>query len=161
MDDGILLVRLTYSDIKGRYMFPGGKVDPGESLEAALSREVSEEAGVIAEPQDLVAVRHRVNPGEPNTYLVFSMRYVSGEPRANGLETDAVAIVDAEQLRACSPSSSRRSCRRSRYRCWREGRAVCRGRDICRRMVDTRPRRFSSMQTPAPARPRSDRPPST
>ena len=100
MDDGILLVRLTYSDIKGRYMFPGGKVDPGESLEAALSREVSEEAGVIAEPQDLVAVRHRVNPGELNTYLVFSMRYVSGEPRANGRETDAVAIVDAEQLRA-------------------------------------------------------------
>ena len=100
MDDGVLLVRLTYSDIKGRYMFPGGKVDPGESLEAALSREVWEEAGVIAEAQDLVAVRHRVDPGELNTYLVFSMRYVSGEPRANGRETDAVAIVDAEHLRA-------------------------------------------------------------
>lgn len=98
MDDGILLVRLTYSDIKGRYMFPGGKVDPGESLEGALVREVEEEAGVVAEPQDLVAVRHRVDPGELNTYLVFSMRYVSGEPCANGRETDAVTIADAGQL---------------------------------------------------------------
>ncbi|MDE2901833.1 MAG: NUDIX hydrolase [Chloroflexota bacterium] len=99
MGDGILLVRLTYSDIKGRFMFPGGKVDPGESLEAALVREVEEEAGVVAEPEVLVAVRHRVDAGELNTYLVFSMRHVRGEPRPNGRETDAVAVVDAERLR--------------------------------------------------------------
>ena len=61
MDGGILVVRLTYSDIKGRYMFPGGKVDPGESLEAALVREVEEEAQVTAEPETLIAVRHRVD----------------------------------------------------------------------------------------------------
>lgn len=100
MGGGILLVRLTYSDIKGRFMFPGGKVDPGESLEAALIREVEEEAGVEAEPDGLVAVRHRVDPGELNTYLIFSMRYVGGEPRPNGRETDAVAVVDAERLQA-------------------------------------------------------------
>ena len=100
MDDGVLLVRLTYSDIKGRFMFPGGKVDPGESLEGALVREVEEEAGVVAEPEDLVAVRHRIDPGELNTYLMFSMRYVRGEPRPNGHETDAVAVVGAVQLRS-------------------------------------------------------------
>ncbi len=99
MDDGVLLVRLTYSDIKGRFMFPGGKVDPGESLEGALVREVEEEAGVLAEPDSLVAVRHRVDADELNTYLIFSMRYVRGEPRPNGHETDAVAVVGAEQLR--------------------------------------------------------------
>lgn len=99
MGDGVLLVRLTYSDIKGRYMFPGGKVDPGESLEGALVREVEEEAGVVAEPEDLVAVRHRVDADELNTYLMFSMRYVRGEPRPNGRETDAVAVVGVEQLR--------------------------------------------------------------
>ena len=100
MGGGILLVRLTYSDIKGRYMFPGGKVDPGESLEGALIREVEEEAGVTAEPESLVAVRHRVDADELNTYVIFSMRYVRGEPRPNGRETDAVAIVDAARLRS-------------------------------------------------------------
>ncbi len=99
MGDGVLLVRLTYSDIKGRFMFPGGKVDPGESLEGALVREVEEEAGVVAEPESLVAVRHRVDADELNTYLIFSMRYVRGEPHPNGQETDAVAVVGAEQLR--------------------------------------------------------------
>ncbi len=99
MDGGVLLVRLTYSDIKGRFMFPGGKVDPGESLEGALVREVEEEAGVIAEPEVLVAVRHRIDPGELNTYLIFSMRYVRGEPRPNGRETDGVAVVDMRRLR--------------------------------------------------------------
>ena len=99
MDGGVLLVRLTYSDIKGRFMFPGGKVDPGESLEGALVREVEEEAGVVARPDSLVAVRHRVDADELNTYVIFSMRYVRGEPRPNGRETDAVAVVGAEQLR--------------------------------------------------------------
>jgi mutator protein MutT len=99
MDGGVLLVRLTYSDIKGRFMFPGGKVDPGESLEEALVREVEEEAGIVAEPETLVAVRHRVDADELNTYLIFSMRYVRGEPRPNGQETDAVLVANAEQLR--------------------------------------------------------------
>jgi len=100
MGGGILVVRLTYSDIKGRYMLPGGKVDSGESLEGALVREVEEEAGVIAEPESLVAVRHRVDAEALNTYLIFSMRYVRGEPRANGRETDDAAVVSAEQLRS-------------------------------------------------------------
>ena len=99
MDGGILVVRLTYSDIKGRYMIPGGKVDPGESLEAALVREVEEEAGVTAEPETLIAVRHRVDADALNTYLIFSMRYVRGEPRPNGQETDDARVVNAEQLR--------------------------------------------------------------
>ena len=100
MGGGVLLVRLTYSDIKGRYMFPGGKVDPGESLEGALVREVEEEAGVTAEPESLVAVRHRVDADELNTYVIFSMRFVRGEPRPNGRETDAVAVVGPEELGA-------------------------------------------------------------
>ncbi len=103
MGAGVLLVRLTYSRHKGRFMLPGGKVDPGESLEAALVREVQEEAGVLAEPDGLIAVRHRVDPHELNCYLIFAMRYLRGTPRANGQDTDAAAVVPADELRAGSP----------------------------------------------------------
>lgn len=98
-DDGIVLVRLTYSRHRGKFMFPGGKVDPGESLEAALVREVREEAGIEAEPLGIVAVRHRVDPAELNTFVVFEMRHLSGEPRAVSPEADQVRVFGADDLR--------------------------------------------------------------
>ena len=79
--DGIVLVRLNYSRHKGLFMFPGGKVEPGETLQGALVREVEEETGLVATPRRVVAVRHRVDQGELNTYLVFAMRYVREELR--------------------------------------------------------------------------------
>jgi 8-oxo-dGTP diphosphatase len=46
-------------EVAGRWEFPGGKVEPGESDEAALARECSEELGVR------VAVGLRVGPDVP------------------------------------------------------------------------------------------------
>ena len=97
--DGIVLVRLTYSRHRGKFMFPGGKVDPGESLEAALVREVREEAGIEAEPEGIVAVRHRVDPGELNTFVIFEMRHLSGQPRVVSPEADQVEVFSAADLR--------------------------------------------------------------
>lgn len=96
---GILLVRLTYSRYRGRFMFPGGKVDQGESLEAAVVREVREETGVDAEPDAIVAVRHRIDPHELNTYLVFEMRHTRGKPCAASPECDQVRVFSAEDLK--------------------------------------------------------------
>ena len=99
MSGGILLVRLTYSRYRGKFMFPGGKVDQGESLEAAVVREVREETGVDAEPEAIVAVRHRIDPHELNTYLVFEMRHTQGEPFAGSPECDQVRVFSAEDLK--------------------------------------------------------------
>src|SRR5579871_2244051 len=45
--DRVLVVR----DRKGLYGFPGGRLEPGETLEAALERELYEEACAHLEPE--------------------------------------------------------------------------------------------------------------
>lgn len=52
-DAGVLLQR---RDDNGRWGLPGGAVDPGESVRAALVREVREETGLEVEPVRLVGV---------------------------------------------------------------------------------------------------------
>ncbi len=50
---------------RGDYKFPGGGVEPGESLEAALRRELLEETGreLLGEPE-YVAVAHERRGGD-------------------------------------------------------------------------------------------------
>lgn len=42
-DDKIFATQRGYGDFQGGWEFPGGKVEPGETLEAALVREIKEE----------------------------------------------------------------------------------------------------------------------
>ena len=70
----------------GRYNGFGGKVEAGEQVVAAALRELHEEAGLIASPQDLRQVAHLtfIFPARPewnqivHTFLLTTWR---GEPR--------------------------------------------------------------------------------
>jgi len=42
----VLIARRSYGDLAGRWEFPGGKVEPGESSKQALVREIREEMAV-------------------------------------------------------------------------------------------------------------------
>ena len=85
-DDKILLVRRARSPAKGFYSLPGGRVEFGESLHAALHREVDEETALKIEIIGLAGWREVV-PGTPGSghYLImsFAARWKFGEPVLN------------------------------------------------------------------------------
>lgn len=71
--DGLLLMIHTN---RGDYKFPGGGVEPGEDLEAALRREVLEETGrsLLGAPR-YAAVFHERRPGQTADILDMDSHY--------------------------------------------------------------------------------------
>ncbi len=64
-DDRVLLVRRRNRPDAGLWGFPGGKLEAGESVEAAAVRELREETGLVGTAQARVGVAHvdHVSPG--------------------------------------------------------------------------------------------------
>jgi 8-oxo-dGTP diphosphatase len=81
-DDKILLVRRARSPAKGIYSLPGGRVEIGETLHAALHREVAEETALKIEIAEFAAWRE-VLPAAAGGghYLImsFAARWSAGE----------------------------------------------------------------------------------
>jgi len=85
-DDKILLVRRARSPAKGFYSLPGGRVEFGESLHAALHREVAEETALKIEIAGLAGWREVLPaPSGGGHYLImsFAARWSAGEPKLN------------------------------------------------------------------------------
>jgi 8-oxo-dGTP diphosphatase len=85
-DDKILLVRRARSPAKGFYSLPGGRVEFGETLHAALHREVDEETSLKIEIVDLAGWREVVpGPAGGGHYLImsFAARWIANEPVLN------------------------------------------------------------------------------
>jgi ADP-ribose pyrophosphatase YjhB (NUDIX family) len=81
-DGKILLVRRARSPAKGFYSLPGGRVEFGETLHAALHREVDEETALKIEIVDLAGWREVVpGTGGGGHYLImsFAARWSCGE----------------------------------------------------------------------------------
>lgn len=97
-DDGrVLIVRRNPGDTGGgRWEFPGGKIDPGETAEEALVREIREELSVeIEELRDLGRVRHEYD----HTVIhlrVYRARIRSGTIRLT--DHDALEWLAPEKL---------------------------------------------------------------
>jgi len=82
-DDGRLLItqRLPDDTLGGYWEFPGGKVDPGEELRAALHRELMEELGVETEiGAELRSIVHAYPDRDVRLYF-YEARILSGEPQ--------------------------------------------------------------------------------
>lgn len=93
----ILLTRRTEGrDLAGLWEFPGGKREPGETPEAALSRELHEELGIEAE---IGAELIRVPQIYPDKRLVLDVREVRAwRGSARGREGQALVWVPPHKL---------------------------------------------------------------
>jgi 8-oxo-dGTP diphosphatase len=79
-ENGKFLVghRLSGGEMSGRWEFPGGKVDAGETPKEALIREFREELNVTAAPLELIDTAEFHNRGGSVQLLAYHVR-ISGE----------------------------------------------------------------------------------
>lgn len=84
----------------GLWEFPGGKVDPGETPEAALARELEEELAIHVDPGDLTPLTFASHAYEDFHLLMplYGCRRWQGTPRAT--EGQALAWVAPAELHA-------------------------------------------------------------
>ena len=100
--DGKILItkRVDTAHLAGLWEFPGGKVEPGETLKAALMREIREEIGmnVIVFDQCL-SVDHEY-PRKTVRLHFFNCAIIAGEPRT--IQVADFAWVTPPELTAYS-----------------------------------------------------------
>ncbi|WP_232696823.1 NUDIX domain-containing protein [Brevibacillus daliensis] len=95
----VLVVKKTYGGLKGKWSFPAGFVDPGETVDEAAVREVKEETGVTARVRQVAALRTGVIKGEiSDNMLVFIMDYIEGEPTPNPGEIEVAEFRKIAEL---------------------------------------------------------------
>jgi 8-oxo-dGTP diphosphatase len=94
----LLVVRKTYGASKGLWTIPSGYVERHESVVTAVEREVKEETGIVGGAGPILAVRNRVTQDSNDTFLIFRMAYLSGEPRADQVEVSEAAFIPLTEL---------------------------------------------------------------
>ena len=93
-----LLVRLAQGEGKGEWAIPGGFVEPQETIEQAVHREVLEETGIKAELKGLIAARSRVSSNENSAYFVFLMQAPDEATHADGVEVEGACYFSLPQV---------------------------------------------------------------
>jgi len=99
----VLLVKRGHAPLEGEWSLPGGVVELGETLEAAVAREVLEETGLVVEVGPLVEVLDRVQHAsdgrvEYHYVLIDYLCRPSGGGLASASDADAVEWVRLADL---------------------------------------------------------------
>jgi len=100
---GVVLVKRGFEPLKGEWSLPGGGVEVGETLEAAIARELVEETGLVVEVGPIVEVLDRIvadADGRTRYHFVlidYVCRPIGGRLHA-GSDVAEVVVVDPAAL---------------------------------------------------------------
>lgn len=97
-EQGQILIdrRLQTGVLGGLWEFPGGKIEPGETVEECIKREICEELGIAIEVgKHLITIEH-IYTHLHVTLIVHHCDYVSGTPQP--LECDEVRWVTLAEI---------------------------------------------------------------
>lgn len=97
-EDRALFVRQAKGhSLEGQWSIPWGVVDPGESPDAAILREIREEGGIVAEIEGLLGIQNLSQEGWLG--VVFLCQHVRGTPTPDGgVETDRAAYFSLADM---------------------------------------------------------------
>lgn len=109
----LLLVRRGREPAKGLLAFPGGRVEPGETLEDAARRELFEETGLTADGFAVHGVLdlESATVGAVYRLTVFRATHVSGEPVA-GDDAEEAGWFSLDEMAALPITASTLSAAR-------------------------------------------------
>ena len=96
----VLLAKRGHEPLKGEWSFPGGAVEIGEPLEAAIAREVLEETGLAIEVGPVVEVLDRIQHAPDNR---VEYHFVIIDYLCYALDGAIVCGSDADDVRWVSP----------------------------------------------------------
>jgi 8-oxo-dGTP diphosphatase len=95
LEGGIVLLRRAVEPAMGKWVFPGGYVDRGESVQDAALRETREESQLEVRLGPLLNVYSY--PGSANVIVVYTAEVVGGQLEAAD-ESDEARIFPAQDL---------------------------------------------------------------
>jgi 8-oxo-dGTP diphosphatase len=102
--DGVVLVQRKFEPLAGQWSLPGGAVEVGETLEAAIVREVLEETGLSVTVVSMIEVFDRIlrDPDGRAQYHFVLVDYVcrpTGGTLQAGSDVADVVVADPGDLR--------------------------------------------------------------
>lgn len=104
-----LLIQRNEEPNKGGWTIPGGFVEYDETVEVAVVREVEEETGLQCESLGLAGYRNRADPNDNSSYVVFLLKWVSGQLKTDPNDEIAQAgfytLTEMEKMKRLAPLS--------------------------------------------------------
>lgn len=102
---GVVLIKRRFEPLAGQWSLPGGAVEVGETLDAAIAREVFEETGLVVEVGPAIEVFDRIMLDESarvryHFVLIDYLCRVTGGRLQPGSDVSDAVIADPDALEA-------------------------------------------------------------